>query len=194
MDFGPILKNISKHITLTPEEANLFVSMLEYKQVKARKLLLQEGEVCKASYFVISGCLRGYTVDKNGIEHVLNFAPADWWIGDIYSIITQKPGMLNIEAIEDTEYLILSKANQEKLYLEIPKFERFFRIIIQNYLVANQQRLIDSMSLTATERYLNFCKVYPSLINRLPQKQIAAYLGVTPEFLSKLKSKLNKAP
>ncbi len=194
MDFAPILKNISKHITLTPDEAQRFVSMLEYKQVKARKLLLQEGEVCKSSYFVISGCLRGYTVDKNGIEHVLNFAPADWWIGDIYSIITQKPGMLNIEAIEDTEYLILSMANQEKLYLEIPKFERFFRIIIQNYLVANQQRLIDSMSLSASERYLNFCKVYPSLINRLPQKQIAAYLGVTPEFLSKLKSKLNKKP
>jgi CRP-like cAMP-binding protein len=119
---------------------------------------------------------------------VLDFAPPDWWIADMYSLITQKPGLVNIEALEDSEMLLLSKAAQEQLYLEIPKFERFFRILTEKSLVANQQRLIDNMSLTAEERYSIFCKRYPTLIDTLPQKQIASYIGVTPEFFSRMRS------
>jgi len=132
--------------------------------------------------------LRGYTVDQQGFEHVLQFAPENWWIADMYSLLSQKPGQLNIDALEDTEVLLLPKSEQEKLYLENPKFERFFRIITENSLVSNRQRVIDGLSLSAEERYHGFCKRYPSLIERLPQKQVASYIGVTPEFLSKLKA------
>jgi len=121
---------------------------------------------------------------------VLSFAPVGWWIADMYSLLTQKPGILNIEALEETDALLLSKANQEKLYYQIPQFERFFRIITENSLVAYQQRVIDNMSITAEERYHNFCRRYPTLINYLPKKQIASYIGVTSEFFSRMQHKM----
>lgn len=184
-----ILKNISKNISLTAQEQDFFTSQLTTKNIKAKQFLLKAGEVCKESAFITSGCLRGYTVDKDGFEHILTFAPQDWWIGDMYSMLSQKPGNLNIEAMVDTEVTLLSKKNQELLYNEVPKFERFFRIVTEKSLVAYQQRLMDNLSLTAQERYLKFCTTYPAIINTIPQKQVAAYIGVTPEFLSKLKAK-----
>jgi CRP-like cAMP-binding protein len=190
MDLHLILDNIAKHIILTKEEETYFVSLLEHKTIKRKQFLLKEGEICKNSTFVLSGCLRGFSIDKNGFEHILNFAPPNWWMGDIYSLLTQKAGKLNIEAIEDSEILLLSRQNQEILYDKIPKFERFFRIIIENSLVSYQQRVMDNMSLTAEERYMKFCKTYPTLINKLPQKLIAAYIGITPEFLSKMRSQM----
>jgi len=190
MLFGLILQNISRYIQLTDAERETFISHLITKTIKRKQFILNEGEVCKYSTFVISGCLRGYTVDKNGTEHVLSFAPADWWIADIYSLISQKPGTLNIEALEDTEAILLTKIAQEKLYTEIPKFERFFRILTEKSLVANQQRIVDNLSLTAEERYSIFCKRYPTLIDHLPQKQIASYIGVTPEFFSRMRSRM----
>lgn len=187
-----IVQNVSKHIRLTEEEKAIFLGMLRQQSVKRKQLLLREGEICRVSSFVVSGCLRGYTIDADGAEHVLNFAPPGWWIADMYSLLSQKPGTLHIEALEDTEILILSKADQERLYAAVPHFERFFRIITENSLVAYQQRLMDSLSLTAEERYTHFCKKYPTLINTLPAKQIASYIGVTPEFFSKMKHKLLK--
>ncbi|MBC7695118.1 MAG: Crp/Fnr family transcriptional regulator [Burkholderiales bacterium] len=192
MDFSLLLTNFSKHISLTISEQNYVVSLLEYKKINAKDFFLKQGEICNHSVFVINGCLRGYTIDSNGVEHVLNFAPADWWIGDLYSLLSQRPGILNIEAMMDSEVVLLSKNNQEKLYTKVPKFERFFRIITENSLVSFQQRLNDNLSLSAQERYLKFCKTYPQLINSIPQKQIAAYIGVTPEFLSKLRAKYVK--
>ena len=178
MPFDLLLNNISKFIHLESKERETFTSYLKQKNLKRKQILLNAGEICKYSTFVTNGCLRGYTIDKNGDEHVLSFAPPDWWIADMYSLISQKPGILIIEALEDTEIILLSKADQEKLYIEIPKFERFFRILIENSLVANQQRIIDNMSLTAEERYKIFCKRYPTLIHALPQKQIASYTSV----------------
>ena len=188
MDSDIILKNISRHITLSKKEEELFTSFLIAKKLKKKQYLLHENEICKHSAFVISGCLRSYAIDINGFEHILQFAPSNWWIADMQSLITQEPGHLNIDALEDTEVLLLSKADQEKLFTEIPQFERFFRIITEKSLAANQQRLLDTMSLTAQQRYSNFCKSYPTLIQSLPQKQVAAFIGVTPEFLSKLRS------
>lgn len=188
MLFNLILNNIAKHIALDRREQEHFLGLLSAKKLKKKQFLLQEGDVCRHSAFVVEGCLRGYTVDGNGFEHILQFAPPDWWIGDMYSLFTQKPGNLYIDALEDTEVLLLSKTDQEQLYLDIPKFERFFRIITENSLVANRQRLLDNLSLSAMERFVLFCRQYPTLIERLSQKQIAAYIGVTPEFLSKLKS------
>jgi|EP01037_Dinobryon_pediforme_P012055 CRP-like cAMP-binding protein len=192
MSVNLLLNNIERHIHLTDTERALFIEKLQERKIKRRGFFLKDGDVCKYSAFVTTGCLRGFTVDKNGIEHVLSFAPPDWWIADMYSLISQKPGTVNIEALEDTEVILLSKVNQEKLYLEIPKFERFFRILTENSLVANQQRIVDNLSLTAEERYALFCKRYPTLVDHLPQKQIASYIGVTPEFFSRMRSGLLK--
>lgn len=185
-----ILQNIAKHIRLDPAEETHFATLLVPRKIKKRQFLLREGEVCRHSAFVTEGCLRGYTVDDNGFEHILQFAPPDWWIADMYSLISGLPGNLNIDALENTEALLLSKSDQERLYDDIPKFERFFRIILEKSLVSNRQRILDNMSLTAAQRYANFCSQYPTLIHQLPQKQIAAYIGVTPEFLSKLRGDL----
>jgi CRP-like cAMP-binding protein len=189
MSFDLLLNNISKYIHLTGAEQELFISMLQQKSYKRKQFILTDGDICKNSTFVTKGCLRGFTVDKNGNEHVLSFAPPGWWIADMYSLISQKPGILSIEALEDTDTILLSKTNQEKLYLEVPKFERFFRILTEKSLVANQQRITDNMSLTAEERYSIFCKRYPTLIDYLPQKQIASYIGVTPEFFSRMRNR-----
>jgi CRP-like cAMP-binding protein len=192
MPVNLLLQSVLSHISLTADEQIYFVSLFKPQSIKRKRFILEYGQVCKYSIFVTHGCLRGFTVDENGFEHVLNFAPPGWWIADMYSLISQKPGILNIEALEDTEALLLSKADQEKLYVKLPQFERFFRIITENSLVAYQQRLIDNLSLTAEDRYHNFCKRYPSLINCLPKKQIAAYIGVTPEFFSRMQHKMLK--
>ncbi|MFN3753364.1 Crp/Fnr family transcriptional regulator [Flavobacterium sp.] len=187
-----ILQNISKHISLTPEEELLFLSKTETKQFKSKTILQHAGQVCKEGYFVNSGLLRSFNINDNIVEHVLSFACEGWWISDMYSLLSQKPGNLFIEVLEDAEVVVLSKENQDQLYLEIPKLERFFRILIENSLVANQERLMDNLSLTAEERFDKFCKKYPTLIQKVPQKQIASFIGVTPEFFSKMKARMLK--
>ena len=185
-----ILDNIAKIISLSEAEKELFLSKIETKQYKVKTILHNAGEVCKHSYFVNSGLVRSFNINDNVVEHVLHFACEGWWIGDMYSLLSQKPGNLFIEVNEDAEIVLLSKENQEELYLEIPKLERFFRILTENSLVAHQERLMDNLSLTAEERFEKFCSKYPTLIQKVPQKQIASYIGVTPEFFSKMKSKL----
>jgi len=187
-----ILQSIAKHIALTQEEEQLLLSKIETRNYKAKTIILNAGEVCKHSYFVNSGLLRSFTINDNIVEHVLSFACEGWWIGDMYSLLSQKPGNLFIEVLEDADVVLLSKENQEQLYYEIPKLERFFRILTENSLVAHQERLMDNLSLTAEERFDKFCKRYPTIIQRVPQKQIASYIGVTPEFFSKMKSKMLK--
>jgi CRP-like cAMP-binding protein len=185
-----ILDTIGQHVKLTTQEQELFMSKIEIHNYKAKTILLNSGAICKHSYFVNSGILRSFNINDNIVEHVLSFACEGWWIGDMYSLISQKPGNLFIEVLEDAEVVLLSKENQEILYREIPKLERFFRILTENSLVANQERLMDNLSLTAEERFEKFCKKYPTLIQKVAQKQIASYLGVTPEFYSKMKSRL----
>lgn len=187
-----ILDNISKIVSLSKGEEQLFLSKIETHQYKAKTILHNAGEICKHSYFVNSGFLRSFNINDNIVEHVLHFACEGWWIGDMYSLLSQKPGNLFIEVIEDSEVVLLSKENQEQLYFDIPKLERFFRILTENSLVAHQERLMDNLSLSAEDRFEKFCKRYPTLIQRVPQKQIASYIGVTPEFFSKMKSRLLK--
>ncbi len=188
----PILENIAKYVTLTAEEQELFLSKIEIRKYKSKTVLLDAGEIATYTYFVNSGILRSFSINDNIMEHILHFACEGWWIGDMYSYIAQKPGNLFIEVIEDAEVVLISKEEQNQLYLEIPKLERFFRILSENSLVAHQERLLDNLSLTAEERFEKLCKKYPSLIQRLPQKYIASYIGVTPEFFSKMKARLLK--
>lgn len=187
-----ILENIDKHVTLTLQEQALFLSKTKTKQFKSKTILQNAGQLCKESYFVNSGLLRSFNINDNIVEHVMSFACEGWWISDMYSLLSQKPGNLFIEVLEDAEVVVLSKENQEQLYLEIPKLERFFRILTENSLVANQERLMDNLSLPAEERFDKFCKKYPTLIQKIPQKQIASFIGVTPEFFSKMKARMLK--
>jgi CRP-like cAMP-binding protein len=187
-----ILQNIEKIVFLSEQEKELILSKIEVQQYKAKTVLLHAGEICKHSYFVNSGILRSFNINDNIVEQVLHFACEGWWIGDMFSLISQKPGNLFIEVNEDAEVVILSKENQDELYFKIPKLERFFRILTENSLVAHQERLMDNLSLSAEERFEKFCTKYPTLIQRVPQKQIASHIGVTPEFFSKMKAKMLK--
>jgi CRP-like cAMP-binding protein len=186
MDHSLLLSSIAKHVTLDKAEEDYLVSLLHYKKAKRKQFVLEEGDVSSKVVFVTSGCLRSYAVDKNGTEHVLQFAPAGWWIADMRSYINSEPARLNIDAIEDTEYLYFHKTDFEELNLKVPKFEHFNRILGQNAIATYQHRQIDNAIFAAMERYANFCQLYPSLIKTLPQKQVASYIGVTPEFLSKM--------
>lgn len=187
-----LLQNIAKHIDLTQEEQQIVLSKFETASYKTKTILLEQGENGSCTYFVNKGIIRNYTVDDNGAEHIISFASPGWWIADMYSFLAGKPSHSFIEVIDDAEVMIITRENQDLLYESVPKLERYFRILIENSLIANQQRLIDKLSLTAEERYENFQKKYPDVKNCLPQKHIASYIGVTPEFFSKMKSKLLK--
>ncbi|WP_188936696.1 Crp/Fnr family transcriptional regulator [Puia dinghuensis] len=186
MDATLLLQSIARHITLTEEEQARFVSVLQHRTIKKKQFFSREGEISKGPAFVTAGLLRSYSIDHNGFEHVIQFAPPGWWAADIGSSIRQTPGILNVDALEDSEIFWLRQSDLEGLFIKIPKFERFFRIISQNALAAHQARLVSILSLPAKERYAQFCQLYPSLIGCLPQKQVASYIGVTPEFLSKM--------
>ncbi|MCC7400995.1 MAG: Crp/Fnr family transcriptional regulator [Chitinophagaceae bacterium] len=183
-----ILKNISRFIELTGEERDFFISSLKVKKLRKKQFLLQEGEVAQYQYFINRGCLRTYMINEKGQEHIIQFSIEGWWTGDIYSYLTQTPAKMNIDAIEDSELFCIDNSYMETLYRKIPKFERFFRLLIQNAFIANQSRIIESMSLTADERYCKFIERYPSMEQRLPLKYIASFLGITPESLSRIRS------
>jgi CRP-like cAMP-binding protein len=190
-----IRKNISRFITLTPEEEQYFTSLLKLKKIKKKAYLLQEGDVSRHQYFVNKGCLRTYTIDEKGMEHIIQFAIEDWWTGDMYSFLTQTPARFTIDALEDSELLCLEKNALEELYTRVPKFERFFRHLLQNAFIALQERIVANLSQPADERYCTFITKYADMEKRLPLKQIASYLGITPESLSRIRSnyiKVNK--
>ena len=190
MDYKLILKNISRFIDLNQEEQDLYISLLTVKKLKKKEFLLRQGEIARYDYFTTKGCLKVYKIDENGSEHISMFAVKDWWSGDMASFITQQPANYFIQALEDSEVLQMSKENFDKLFERIPKFERFYRILYQRSLVSYIQQSDQNISLNAEERYLKFIKKYPSLIHSVSQKNIAAYLGVTPEFLSVLRKKM----
>lgn len=192
MNTDLILQNIGRHIQLDQAETDFFVSLLQTKRLKRKEFLLMQGDICMTENFIVSGCLRTYTIDDNGFEHILMFGVEDWWVGDLYSFLTQSPATFFIDALEDTEILQISKINLDQLYGRVPKFERFFRLIIQNAFIAQQQRINQNLSFSAEQRYLDFILKYPQLEQRLSQKQVSAYLGITPVFLSMLRKKLSQ--
>lgn len=192
METDLILQNISKHIQLDKTETDFFVSLLQTKKLKRKAFLLKQGDICRTENFIIKGCLRTYTIDDNGFEHIVMFGIEDWWVGDLFSFITQKPTTYFIDAIEDTEIIQISKANLDRLFERVPKFERFFRLILQNAFIAQQNRINQNLSYTAEQRYIDFIQKYPQMEQRLSQKQVSAYLGITPVFLSMLRRKLSR--
>jgi len=185
-----LLENFRQHIQLSEAEEQQLLSFFKSKTLIRKENFLLDGQLATEVAFVTSGCLRLFSIDDKGMEHNIQFAPEGWWITDMYSFITQKTTTLFVDVLEDAEVFLLSRANQLALFDTIPKTERYFRILTENALCSSRQRVVDNLTLTAKERYLNFCSVYPTLIHQLAQKQIASYIGVTPEFLSKMRSQL----
>ncbi|WP_345332298.1 Crp/Fnr family transcriptional regulator [Mucilaginibacter defluvii] len=175
------------HIALSADEEKRVLALFEQKNLARRTLLLQPGETDRHLYFVKSGCLRMFYTDKEGQEHNIGFYPENWWACDIVSFFKQKPTVNAIQALEDSEVYYISLSRLEELFAEIPKFERFFRTLIQNGFDLYQKRITSNLSKTAEQRYLEFRKRYPGLESRIAQKQIAAYLGITPAFLSMMR-------
>ncbi len=190
MNSKPLLDYIGKYITLTKEEESYLVSKVRFRKYLKGQYIVQQGDVCKYSSFLISGCTKTFFVDNNGQEHVIMFAIKDWWTSDIGSFITQTPADYNVQCLEVTEVIQFLHYNQEELFQEIPKLERLFRQMLEKALVSSQKRIVRNFSLTAKEQYLYFKKQYPTIEQRVPQYLIASYLGITKEFLSKIKSQL----
>ncbi|MEY4885658.1 MAG: hypothetical protein RL151_967, partial [Bacteroidota bacterium] len=155
--------------------------------MKRKEFLLKQGQVARDLAFVVDGCLRAFALDDNGFEHILQFAPTGWWISDMSSVISRRESLLNVDSIKPSQVLLLSREDQLTLFDEVPRLERYFRVLTENGLVSSRMRLIENLSLTARQRYQRFCQTYPNLINEIPQKYIASFIGVTPEFLSKIR-------
>ncbi|MCB9081134.1 MAG: Crp/Fnr family transcriptional regulator [Lewinellaceae bacterium] len=192
MDYQALQANFRRYIQLTDEEAQYFFSLLKPQKLKARRLLLDIGDPCLYFSLVTEGCLVNYYTDDNGFEHVLQFATTFWWTADLQSLMNGTPSMYTIKAVVDSEVLRLSRADMELLYQQIPKFERYFRIIFQNALMSHQTRIMQNIAYPAEERYRQFQQTYPHIEQLVPQKYIASYLGITPEFLSKIRRKMAK--
>lgn len=185
-----LYKKINTLTYISDEEFDYFKSLFVPKKLRKRQYFMQEGDVCKYQAFVNKGLLRSYTVDDKGSEHILQFASEGWWMADLSSYLNNEPSFLNMDALEDAELLLLSKTSWEQAMEKIPALEHYFRIIIQNHLVATQKRLLQSLAETAEEKYNRFRKVYPECVQRVPQHMIASYLGVTRETLSRVRKQM----
>ena len=192
MNVDLLIANVSRHISLSPDEIDFFTSLLQPKSLKAGDFLLREGDVCRYETFVTKGCLKTYYLDKDGVEHIIDFSIEEWWADDLYSFFTQTASKSNIRAIENSDVLQISKNNLEALYQKIPKFERFFRVLFQNAYITQREQINLTLSTSAEERYIHFLKKKPYAEKRFSQKDIASYLGITPQFLSGLKKKSRK--
>lgn len=188
-----LINYFSKFLPLEDQEIVFLKSVFRERKVKRRQFILQEGDICRYNSFVVEGCFRMYMVDENGKEHNLQFAIENWWIGDLGSFHSEQPSQLNIEAIEKSVILQIKKEDQLRLFVEFPKFNRIFRVITENAFVALQRRVLQNISSSAEERYLDFMERYPYFFNRISNVQIASYLGVTPEFLSTIRKRLAKS-
>ena len=189
--YTQINSNISRYVAFTPDELSIFDSLLECKSVPKKTILLHEGEVCNFEAFVVKGCLRKYYIDANGFEVILQFAIENAWISDIsFSIYEEKPSQVFIETLEECELMLFSPETKEALFLKAPRFERAFRILMQRNLAVTQNRLFNTIAKTATEKYQEFLEHYPTIPQRVAQHYIASYLGISAEFLSKIRKKM----
>ena len=181
---------ITETISITDEEFDFCKTLFSPKKLRKRQYLLQDGDVCKYTAFVEKGLLRTYSIDEKGNEPILQFSMEGWWVADLYSFFTGEPSQFNVEALEDCELLLITEPSWNILLEKIPALERYFRILIQNNLIATQRRLMGTMSETAEEKYLKLVKNFPGCIQRVPQHMIASYLGITRETLSRTRSHL----
>ena len=193
MHIESLISYFDNFLTLSAEEKQAVRKSFSEKRVKRGRFILQEGDVCKLNTFVVEGCFRMYMIDDNGKEHNLQFAIENWWIGDIASFHSEEPSRFYIEAMENSVVLQIKKEDQMRLFVDYPKFNRIFRVFTENALISFQRRVLQNISSTAEERYIDFVNRYPDFFNRISNVQIASFLGITPEFLSTILKKSSKS-
>lgn len=187
MDYEPLFLAMQKHVALTDADKEKIIARSAIKKLRKHQYLLQEGNVANIDSFVIKGCLRSYEVNEKGQERVIQFSVEDWWVGDLPSFLTDQPSTINIDCLEDCELIQFTRVDLFALFDEVPAWERYFRILLQNAYIATTQRLLTSISKTAMEQYEAFIKKYPHIEQRITNKQIASYLGIAPESLSRIR-------
>lgn len=188
-DFAPLLQYISRYVDLTEDEIKLLCTFLKVTKVRKRQFIVQPGFVCKHKSYVVKGAFRGYLVDNEGKEHTLVLAIEDWWISDYSSLIYQEPATLFVEALEDSILIQIDYEDEQTFLREIPKLEKFERIITQRSLALHQKRLLSNLTKTAEERYDEFMLRYAAIAQRVPQYALASYLGFSNEYLSKIRNR-----
>ncbi len=188
--FEVFFAHVSEKVTLTHEEQEKIKRFFSPKKLRKKQYLLQEGDVCKNMAFVESGLLRSYNVDDKGLEHMIQFAWEGWWITDTYSFLSGDAAAYNIDAIEDSELLLLTLPLFEEMLVQVPKMERYFRMLFQKNIISKERRLINSITYSAEDKYLDLVESRPELIQRIPQNLIASYLGITPETLSRIRKNI----
>jgi len=186
-----ILENIKRYVPLTEDDEKEFISIVRETRVKKRQFIVQPGFICTHQTYVVKGALRVYFVSNEGIDHTIQFAIEDWFISDFNSYISQTPASLFVEALEDSIVQQLAYNDVESLCDKNPKFEKFFRLTAQKAFAYSQRRVLSNLGKSAEEKYLDFLSLYPSIVHRVPQYTIASYLGMSPEFLSKVRKRLS---
>ncbi len=190
MSIKPLIDYIQRDIELTTEEIKHIENSVVLKTYLKGQYLVQQGDICKYSAFILNGCTKTFHVDEDGNEYVLMFGVEDWWAGDIASYVNQTPADYNIQFLEQSQVVLFPKVNEDNLFYSIPKLERFFRLISERGLIATQKRIVRGFSMSAKEQYLYFKNQYPQIEQRIPQYMVASYLGITKEFLSKIKKQI----
>ncbi|WP_228426131.1 Crp/Fnr family transcriptional regulator [Chryseobacterium carnipullorum] len=189
MMFDLLLSHIQNKVDLPGKQKHQIVSFFTHKKLRKKQYLLQEGDICKCLSFVSKGLLKSYVLDEKGSERINMFAFEGWWISDFNSFINQEKAVLNINAVEETEVLMITLEDYERMMLEIPVMDRYFRILYQNSLVTKDYRLMVSNSFTAEEKYRQLTQRSPEIIKRVPHNLIASYLGLAPETVSRIRKK-----
>lgn len=186
-----LLRHFSRYISLTEEEIALLPAYFRHRKLRRKEVLLEEGEVCRSEYFVIKGCLRQYETDEEGREHVVQFAFEDWWISDPYSMLTATPSIYHIDALEESEVLQLDLDSQQRLFADLPQMNIYWRMLMQQAFIALQRRVL-FLQKPLEERYQELLRTYAWFEQRIPQHQIAAYLGTSRESLSRVRNTVLK--
>lgn len=190
MEIESLIKYMSRYIDLSGDEISTISEYAIIRNYLKGQFIVQHGDVCKHESFILSGSTKTFFIDADGNEHVVMFAVEDWWTADLGSFISKEPADYNVQCLEKTTVVQFSHESLEYLYEQVPQLERFFRIIIQNAFVASQKRIVRNLSLPAKDRYIIFRKQYPEIEQRVPQYLIASYLGITKQFLSKIRAEL----
>jgi CRP/FNR family transcriptional regulator, cyclic AMP receptor protein len=190
--FNNINSYILKSSPLTAGELQTFNDLLDHKKILKKTILLHEGEICNFEAYIVKGCIRTYYIDEKGNEVTLQFAIEDWWVSDIASFHDHTPSSMFIETLEDCELLTLNPRTKEEALAKVPKLERIFRLMVQRNLSVLQKRLFKTIATSAEDKYLDFINRYPTIPQRVAQHYIASYLGISPEFLSKIRTRLSK--
>ena len=187
--FDMLLDHLARFVRINETEREILLGKLQYKKVSKKEFLLKQGQICSGNFFVLSGCIRLYSITDNGTEQILQFAIPGWWISDYHSFQNNIPSTYNIQAVEDSEIAVITRTDSDELFQQIPVLNSYFRLLMQRAYTAALRKMELLLVTSAEERYFQFVKNYPDFVQRVPQYMLASFLGFTPEFLSMLRAK-----